>query len=94
MSELTSLRPTLMLSVRDVFGIDTDLKVPAFAERDEHVPDVDANYRFNPAVTLALLAGFSRDRRVMVQGLHGTGKSTHIEQVAARLNWQIGRAHV
>ena len=94
MTDLTHLRPTDMVSVRDLFGIDTDLKVPAFAERDEHVPDVDANYRFNPAVTLALLAGFSRDRRVMVQGLHGTGKSTHIEQVAARLNWPCVRVNL
>lgn len=94
MSELTSLRPTNMASVRDLFGIDTDLKVPAFAERDEHVPDIDSTYRFNPAVTLALLAGFSRDRRVMVQGLHGTGKSTHIEQVAARLNWPCVRVNL
>jgi cobaltochelatase CobS len=83
-----------MVSVRDVFGIDTDLKVPAFEERDEHVPDNDTTYRFNPAVTLALLAGFSRDRRVMVQGLHGTGKSTHIEQVAARLNWPCVRVNL
>ena len=94
MTDLTHLRPTDMVSVRDLFGIDTDLKVPAFAERDEHVPDVDAEYRFNPAVTLALLAGFSRDRRVMVQGLHGTGKSTHIEQVAARLNWPCVRVNL
>lgn len=94
MTELTHLRPTEMASVRDLFGIDTELKVPAFAERDEHVPDVDVDYRFNPAVTLALLAGFSRDRRVMVQGLHGTGKSTHIEQVAARLNWPCVRVNL
>jgi cobaltochelatase CobS len=94
MTELTHLRPTEMASVRDLFGIDTELKVPAFAERDEHVPAVDADYRFNPAVTLALLAGFSRDRRVMVQGLHGTGKSTHIEQVAARLNWPCVRVNL
>ncbi len=94
MTDLTHLRPTNMVSVRDLFGIDTELKVPAFAERDEHVPDVDTEYRFNPAVTLALLAGFSRDRRVMVQGLHGTGKSTHIEQVAARLNWPCVRVNL
>jgi cobaltochelatase CobS len=94
MTDLTHLRPTEMASVRDLFGIDTELKVPAFAERDEHVPDVDVDYRFNPAVTLALLAGFSRDRRVMVQGLHGTGKSTHIEQVAARLNWPCVRVNL
>jgi cobaltochelatase CobS len=64
------------------------------AERDEHVPEIDAVYRFNPAVTLAILAGFSRNRRVMVQGLHGTGKSTHIEQVAARLNWPCVRVNL
>lgn len=84
----------LMLSVREVFGIDTDLKVPAFSERDEHVPEIDSVYRFNPDVTLAILAGFSRDRRVLVQGLHGTGKSTHIEQVAARLNWPCVRLNL
>jgi len=83
-----------MLSVREVFGIDTDLQVPAFTERDDHVPEVDAVYRFNPDVTLAVLAGFTRDRRVMVQGLHGTGKSTHIEQVAARLNWPCVRLNL
>jgi cobaltochelatase CobS len=83
-----------MLSVREVFGIDTDLQVPAFSERDDHVPEVDAVYRFNPDVTLAILAGFTRDRRVMVQGLHGTGKSTHIEQVAARLNWPCVRLNL
>lgn len=83
-----------MLSVREVFGIDTDLQVPAFSERDDHVPEVDAVYRFNPDVTLAILAGFMRDRRVMVQGLHGTGKSTHIEQVAARLNWPCVRLNL
>jgi cobaltochelatase CobS len=94
MSELKTMRPTQTVSVRDVFGIDTDLRVPAFAERDEHVPHIDSTYRFNPAVTLALLAGFSRDRRVMVQGLHGTGKSTHIEQVAARLNWPCVRVNL
>jgi cobaltochelatase CobS len=73
------------LAVRDVFGIDSNLMVPAFSEPDEHVPDIDPVYRFNPEVTLAILAGFQQNRRVMVQGLHGTGKSTHIEQVAARL---------
>ena len=83
-----------MLSVREVFGIDTELQVPAFSERDDHVPEVDAVYRFNPDVTLAILAGFMRDRRVMVQGLHGTGKSSHIEQVAARLNWPCVRLNL
>ncbi len=94
MTDLTQQRPELLLSVRELFGIDTELQVPAFRERDDHVPDIDTAYRFNPDVTLALLAGFSRDRRVMVQGLHGTGKSTHIEQVAARLNWPCVRVNL
>ena len=98
MADLTSPAdlnaPDLMVSVRDVFGINSDLRVPAFSSRSEHVPDVDAAYRFNPDVTLALLAGFAHNRRVMVQGLHGTGKSTHIEQVAARLNWPCVRVNL
>jgi cobaltochelatase CobS len=91
---ISALRPDRQLSVREVFGIDTELTVPAFAERDAHVPEIDAVYRFNPEVTLALLAGFTRNRRVLVQGLHGTGKSTHIEQVAARLNWPCVRVNL
>ena len=94
MTDLQILRPDHSLSVRDVFGIDTDMQVPAFGERDDHVPDVDDAYRFNADVTLALLAGFTRNRRVLVQGLHGTGKSTHIEQVAARLNWPCVRVNL
>jgi cobaltochelatase CobS len=93
-TDIASLLPDRRVRVRDVFGIDSDLVVPAFGERDEHVPEVDPVYRFNPDVTLALLAGFTRDRRVMVQGLHGTGKSTHIEQVAARLNWPCVRVNL
>ena len=68
--------------------------MPVFEERDEHVPEIDPAYRFNPDVTLAILAGFTRNRRVMLQGLHGTGKSTHIEQVAARLNWPCVRVNL
>ena len=94
MSDLHLARPERLLDVRSVFGIDVDLQVPAFAERDEHVPDIDDAYRFNADVTLALLAGFTRNRRVMLQGLHGTGKSTHIEQVAARLNWPCVRVNL
>lgn len=86
--------PDREVSVREVFGIDTNLTAPAFSVRDEHVPEIDPAYRFNPDVTLALLAGFSRNRRVMVQGLHGSGKSTHIEQVAARLNWPCVRVNL
>lgn len=81
-------------SVRALFGIDSDLMVPAFSQRDEHVPEIDPAYRFNPDVTMAILAGFSQNRRVMIQGMHGTGKSTHIEQVAARLNWPCVRVNL
>ena len=83
-----------MVSVREVFGIDTNLRIPAFSQADAHVPEIDSVYRFNPEVTLALLAGFTHNRRVLVQGLHGTGKSTHIEQVAARLNWPCVRVNL
>jgi len=94
MTDLTSMRPDRMVSVRDTFGIDSPMTVPAFSQRTEHVPDVDDAYRFNADVTLALLAGFARDRRVLVQGLHGTGKSSHVEQVAARLNWPCVRVNL
>ena len=94
MTNILEMKPDQLLSVREQFGIDLDLKVPAFSERDEHVPEVDTAYRFNADVTLAILAGFMNDRRVMVQGLHGTGKSTHIEQVAARLNWPCTRVNL
>lgn len=94
MPDISSIRPDRLISVRDVFGIDSSLKVPGFSQREDHVPEIDTVYRFNPDVTLAILAGFTRDRRVMVQGLHGTGKSTHIEQVAARLNWPCVRVNL
>ena len=94
MTELSAIRPDRLVAVRDTFGIDSDLRVPAFSERDDHVPEVDAAYRFNRDVTLALLAGFAHNRRVMVQGMHGTGKSTHVEQVAARLNWPCVRINL
>ena len=84
----------VQVDVRTTFGIDSDLRVPAFAERDEHVPEIDECYRFQRDTTLAILAGFAHDRRVLVQGLHGTGKSTHIEQVAARLNWPCVRVNL
>ena len=94
MADLAQTGPDREVSVRETFGIDVDLMVPAFSERDDHVPEIDSVYRFNPEVTLAILAGFSRDRRVMLQGMHGTGKSTHIEQVAARLNWPCVRVNL
>ncbi len=86
--------PDQTVSVRDVFGIDSDLQVQAFAERDDHTPEIDTAYYFNHDVTLALLAGFTNNRRVLVQGYHGTGKSTHIEQIAARLNWPCVRVNL
>ncbi len=86
--------PDRQISVREVFGIDSDMTVAAFSERSEHVPDTDPAYRFDHDTTLAILAGFAHNRRVMVQGYHGTGKSTHIEQVAARLNWPCLRINL
>jgi cobaltochelatase CobS len=92
--KLISLTPDTEVDARETFGVDIDMKVPAFSERDPHVPDIDAAYKFDPETTRAILAGFAFDRRVMVQGYHGTGKSTHIEQVAARLNWPLIRVNL
>src|SRR6201999_4350022 len=86
--------PDKMVKVRELFGIDSDMQVPAFSEADERVPDLDPAYVFDPDTTLAICAGFAKNRRVMVQGYHGTGKSTHIEQVAARLNWPLIRINL
>jgi cobaltochelatase CobS len=86
--------PDTKLSVRQVFGIDSDFEVPAYSKSDERVPDLDPDYLFDRNTTLAILAGFAHNRRVMVSGYHGTGKSTHIEQVAARLNWPCIRVNL
>jgi cobaltochelatase CobS len=86
--------PDIKISVRQTFGIDSDLQVPAFSQATEHVPDIDEAYRFDRNTTLAILAGFAYNRRVMIQGYHGTGKSTHVEQVAARLNWPCIRVNL
>ena len=86
--------PDIRVNVREVFNIDQDLDVPAFSERSDYVPAVDEDYRFDHDTTLAILAGFAHNRRVMIQGYHGTGKSTHIEQVAARLNWPCIRINL
>ena len=86
--------PDMKVSVRQLFGIDADLEVPAYSKATDHVPDVDPDYVFNHDVTLAILAGFKFNRRVMIQGYHGTGKSTHVEQVAARLNWPCIRINL
>jgi cobaltochelatase CobS len=92
--KLLSLAPDRTVTVREAFGVESDMKVPAFSQRDEHAPDIDPAYKFDPQTTLAICAGFAYDRRVMVQGYHGTGKSTHIEQIAARLNWPLVRVNL
>ncbi|MGO9942611.1 MAG: cobaltochelatase subunit CobS [Rhodoblastus sp.] len=86
--------PDMKVSIRQLFGVDSDLEVPAYSEPGEHVPEIDSDYRFDKPTTLAILAGFARNRRVIVTGYHGTGKSTHIEQVAARLNWPCVRVNL
>lgn len=96
MSDLSTLTglPDTKVSVSQLFGFDSNMEVLAFSERSEHVPEVDDDYLFNKETTLAILAGFAFNRRVMVTGYHGTGKSTHIEQVAARLNWPCIRINL
>ena len=86
--------PDIRASVRQLFGIDTDMEVPAYSEMTEYVPDFDDAYRFDHETTLAILAGFAHNRRVLIQGYHGTGKSTHVEQVAARINWPCIRVNL
>ena len=86
--------PDTMISAKTLFGFETDLEVPAYSTPDAHVPDLDPDYLFDKTTTLAILAGFAHNRRVMVTGYHGTGKSTHIEQVAARLNWPCVRVNL
>ncbi len=92
--ELPTHSPDITVSVRQTFGFDTDMEVPAFSQSSDYVPDLDNAYRFDRDTTLAILAGFAHNRRVMIQGYHGTGKSTHIEQVAARLNWPCVRVNL
>jgi len=86
--------PDTEVNARDVFGIDVDMMVPAFSAASDYVPNLDPNYQFDHDTTIAILAGFAHNRRVMVQGYHGTGKSTHIEQIAARLNWPCIRVNL
>jgi cobaltochelatase CobS len=88
------IAPDIKISVRQSFGIDSELQVPGFSQTTEYVPEIDDAYRFDRDTTLAILAGFAYNRRVMIQGYHGTGKSTHIEQVAAHLNWPCVRVNL
>ena len=91
---LMQSKPDISISVNQAFGFDTDLHVEGFSKKSEYVPEIDSNYCFDKATTMAILSGFKYNRRVMVQGLHGTGKSTHIEQIAARLNWPCVRVNL
>lgn len=87
-------QPDIKVSVKKIFNIDSDVEVEAFSKRNDYVPEIDESYIFDKETTLAILAGFSNNRRVLIQGFHGTGKSTHIEQVAARLNWPCVRVNL
>ncbi len=94
MNENINTVPDIKISVKQTFGIDSNLEVDAFSKKNEYVPEIDKNYKFDKDTTLAILSGFSFNKRVLVQGYHGTGKSTHIEQVAARLNWPCIRVNL
>ena len=95
MTNLTTFKkPDIKISVRQTFGINTDMEIDAFSEKNEFVPKIDQNYKFDKDTTLAILSGFAFNKRVLIQGYHGTGKSTHIEQVAARLNWPCVRVNL
>ena len=93
-SSSTPLMPDTVVSVREVFGLDVDLSVPAYSARTDRVPEIDTTYLFDFRTTMAILSGFAHDWRVLISGFHGTGKSTHIEQVAARLNWPCLRINL
>jgi MoxR-like ATPases len=94
MNNNLDIAPSIKLSVKQTFGIDSDLEVEAFEKKNEFVPEIDKNYKFDKDTTIAILSGFSFNKRVLVQGYHGTGKSTHIEQIAARLNWPCIRVNL
>ena len=94
MISLTELVPDIKVSIKQTFGLDTDMQVDGFSKKNEYVPDIDNKYKFDRDTTLAIISGFSFNKRVLIQGYHGTGKSTHIEQVAARLNWPCVRVNL
>ena len=93
-SQQLTQKPDIKLSVKQTFGFESDMQVAAFSKKNEYVPKIDSDYKFDKDTTLAILAGFSFNKRVLIQGYHGTGKSTHIEQVAARLNWPCVRVNL
>ena len=88
------IKPDIKLSVKQIFGIDSEMEIEGFSKKNDFVPEIDDTYKFDRDTTLAILSGFSFNKRVLVQGYHGTGKSTHIEQVAARLNWPCVRINL
>ena len=87
-------QPDIKVSIKQTFGIESKMEVDAFSEKNEYVPEIDKNYKFDKDTTLAIISGFAFNKRVLVQGNHGTGKSTHIEQIAARLNWPCIRVNL
>ena len=87
-------KPDMKISVKQTFGFDSEMQIDAFSKKNEYVPKIDPDYKFDKDTTLSILAGFSFNKRVLIQGYHGTGKSTHIEQVAARLNWPCVRVNL
>ena len=89
-----NIEPDIRISVNQTFGIDTDMEVEAFSKKNDYVPEIDKHYKFDKDTTLAILSGFSFNKRCLISGYHGTGKSTHIEQVAARLNWPCIRVNL
>jgi cobaltochelatase CobS len=89
-----NIKPDIKISIKQIFGFDSEMEVDAFSKKNEYVPDIDKNYKFDRDTTLAILSGFSYNKRCLISGYHGTGKSTHIEQVAARLNWPCIRVNL
>jgi cobaltochelatase CobS len=88
------IKPDIKISIKQTFGIDSEMEVEAFSKKNDYVPEIDKNYKFDRDTTLAIISGFAYNKRVLVQGYHGTGKSTHIEQIAARLNWPCIRVNL
>ena len=89
-----NIQPDIKVSLKQTFGIDSEMEVEAFSKKNEYVPEIDKSYKFDRDTTLAIISGFAFNKRVLVQGYHGTGKSTHIEQIAARLNWPCIRVNL
>ena len=88
------IKPDIKVSLKQTFGVESEMEVDAFSKKSEYVPEIDKNYKFDRDTTLAVISGFAFNKRVLVQGYHGTGKSTHIEQIAARLNWPCIRVNL